>query len=355
MAGGIPLLLHPGAGLLGFLLGLPVGTFLATSADRFAYDDETFDPSKGPRGRDHVWLEEFEDVSFLPWHHRIPFFGLLVGMVHFCHFSLLGEPAACVDCGRTLPLAERVPLLSFLQLRGRCRGCAAPIPVQHLWIEAATPLLFFLVLALYGLTLEGLLYAFLTGVCLLASVVDWNFQIIPDEVPTAALAVGLGVGLGHTLTALAQQGWPAAAGLAELAQAPALAAPFHLGWALAGGLAGGLTLWTLQVIGSWLARTTAMGGGDVKLAAALGLYVGFWGALIALFYAAVFGAASGVLVLLSGGGKREQGFTKFAFGPYICLGVLVVVLVGEDLALGLYMGVSRVLFQALTGTELATG
>jgi leader peptidase (prepilin peptidase)/N-methyltransferase len=353
MAGGLPLLLHPGAGLLGLLLGLPAGGFLATCADRFAYDDETFDPDKGPRGRDHYWVEEFEDLSFLPWHHRIPFFGYLVGMVQFCHFSLLLAPPACVDCHRQLPLGERIPVLSYLWLGGKCRGCAAPIPGQHLWIEAATPLLFFVVLALHGPTLEGFLYLFLVGICLLASVVDWNYQIIPDEVPTAALAVGLGVGLGHTLVALTRTGWPATGSLQDLLLTPALADPLHLGWVLAGGLAGGLTLWTLQVIGSWLARTTAMGGGDVKLASALGLYVGFWGVLIGLFYAALLGAASGILVMLTRGGKREQGFTKFAFGPYICLGVLLVVLVGEELALELYLACSRGLFLALTGSELA--
>jgi prepilin signal peptidase PulO-like enzyme (type II secretory pathway) len=95
-----------------------------------------------------------------------------------------------------------------------------------------------------------------------------------------------------------------------------------------------------------------MGCGDVKLAVALGFFLGPVGSLISLFYAAVFGAFSGVLVMLSGGGKREQGFTKFAFGPYICLGTLLVTFVGPDLALEIYLKFSGLLVWMLTGKEL---
>lgn len=338
-----PLLLHPGTGLLGALLGLPLGSFLATAAHRLAYDDESYDPTKGPRAYEHLRMSDLEDLSSLPWTQRIPFLGLLIGMVDFCHFHLLEAPAACDDCGSTLGLGDRLPVLGWLRLGGRCRHCAAPIPAQFFWLELLTPVTTGLAFAAFGPTLEACLVSVVALLGLLASIVDWNYQIIPDEVPTTGIAIGLGVALAHTAWAL-RHGLPELP-LAELPTHPAMADPWHLSWALSGALVGGVALWALQVVGARLAGTQAMGSGDVKLAVALGIFTGPKGAGVALFYAAVLGAASGMVVLLAGGGKREEGFTKFAFGPYICLGFLIVMVLGADQAFQLYLGA----IQALTG------
>jgi leader peptidase (prepilin peptidase)/N-methyltransferase len=344
-----PLLIHPFAACLGFLLGLPTGSFLTTCVARFSYDDEFFDPRKGPRHQEHIHLSQLEDISFLPWPQRIPFFGYLIGMVQFCHFHLLVPPVRCEDCHHPLSLRDRLPVLAFLRLKGRCPSCAAPLPGENLWIEAVTPLFFALILAAHGPTLESLLYCLVAALSLVATVVDWNFQIIPDEVPTTGLGVGLGVGLAHTLFTLWQSGW----------SSQVLWDPWHLGWMVSGSLVGGLTLWVLQVVGSWLAGTTAMGGGDVKLAVALGLFVGPAGSAIGLFFAAFLGALSGLLVILTGGGKREGGFTKFAFGPYICLGILLVAFFGPELSIEFYshfsMSFGGLIYWLFTGRQLPGG
>lgn len=342
----LPLLLHPSAALVGLVVGLPLGRFLALGVQRFSYDDEFFDPERGPRTSSHVHLSDLEDLSFLPWPLRIPFFGELIGMVWFCHFHFLLPPPACEDCGHPWTPGERIPLVSHLRLGGRCPHCAAPLSVQAFWIEALTPLLLATLGAVHGLTLETLLYWILAGLCVVATVVDWDFQIIPDEVPTTGLGVGVGVGLAHTLYGLATSGWPPGP-LQEALLDPVLVAPWHLAWCLGGGLLGGLVLWGLQKLGTWLAGTNAMGCGDVKLAVALGLFLGPLGSLISLFYAAVFGAICGVGVKLLGRGKREQGYTKFAFGPFICLGTLLVVFVGPDLAVDLYLRFSQALLGLL--------
>ena len=345
-----PLLVHPGAGVLGALLGLPLGSFLATAAHRLAYDDESFDPGKGPRSYEHLRMSDLEDLSGLPWTQRIPFLGLLVGMVDFCHFHLLSAPAACDDCGATIPWGDRVPVLGWLRLGGRCRACAAPIPAQFFWLELLTPLTTGLAFATFGPTLEAMLVSIVALLGLLASIVDWNYQIIPDEVPTTGIAIGLGVALAHTAWAL-RGGLPAAVPLADLPTHPALSDPWHFSWAVSGALVGGVALWALQVVGARLAGTQAMGSGDVKLAVALGIFTGPKGAGVALFYAAILGAASGMVVLLVGGGKREEGFTKFAFGPYICLGFLVVMVLGADQAFEFYLDSIQGLTAGLVGGD----
>jgi leader peptidase (prepilin peptidase)/N-methyltransferase len=344
-----PLLVHPGAGILGGLLGLPLGSFLATAAHRLAYDDESFDPGKGPRSYEHLRMSDLEDLSGLPWTQRIPFLGLLVGMVDFCHFHLLAAPPSCDDCGGGIALADRLPIVGWLRLGGRCRHCAAPIPAQFFWLEVLTPLTTSLAFAAFGLTLEAGLVSVVALLGLLASIVDWNYQIIPDEVPTTGIAIGLGVAVAHT-------GWALRHGLPDvlwkdLVTHPSMADPWHFSWAVSGALVGGVALWALQVVGARLAGTQAMGSGDVKLAVALGVFTGPKGAGVALFYAAVLGAASGMVVLMVGGGKREEGFTKFAFGPYICLGFLIVMVLGADHAFQLYVETLQVVTGSLVGGD----
>lgn len=325
----LPAVAHPWAGLVGLGLGWWLGGPLASCSERFAYDDEEFDPRKGPREREKIYLSELEDLSHLPPAEKVPFLGPLWGMLLYCRFHLLLATPTCNDCGGEIPSEDQTPVLSYLRLGGRCRACHAAIPTDLYWVEVLMPLLFAAVLGVHGLGLPGLLLCLLAALCLIASVVDQAYQIIPDEVSAVGAAVGLGSGLGHSLGALLTSG-PLPATLTQLATSPALMDPWHLGWAVGGALAGGLPLWVLLIFGSFLAGTDAMGYGDVKLAVALGPFLGPVGTLMALFWAAILGAAAGMILLLRGGGKREGGFTKFAFGPYICAGALIVALIGPE-------------------------
>ncbi len=316
------------------LLGLPIGAWVSKASHRLAYDDDAFDPTKGPRPTELYRISDYEDFSDFPWHYRIPFFGLLIDMVDYCHFGVLSGPGRCDNCATVLSSSEQIPILSFLRQGGRCAHCAAPIPRQHFWMEAITPFILGVIFSLFGFTFEALAVSVVALLGLLASIIDWNYQIIPDEVPTTGLALGLGSALGHTMWAF-RDGVPYIS-LLEIVRLDAMADPWHLSWAIAGALVGGGALWLLQVLGAWMAGTQAMGSGDIKLAVALGTFVGPKGAAVGLFYAALLGAVGGIAVKLSGGGKREEGYTKFAFGPYICVGFLMVLILGADAAFSLY-------------------
>jgi leader peptidase (prepilin peptidase)/N-methyltransferase len=102
-------------------------------------------------------------------------------------------------------------------------------------------------------------------------------------------------------------------------------------------------------IGGILAGTDAMGGGDVKLAGFIGAFLGWQGVLMTVFYSALIGAASGLVLLLTGGGKREGGFTKFAFGPYICMGAGIVLYFGHNRLFDAYLALSHDLGAWLAG------
>lgn len=320
-------LVFPVWGMIFLVLGFPLARFLTRVVERFSYDDSFFDPERGPRPQEHYFYSDLEDLSGLPFRYRIPFFGLLVGMFEYSRFGLLRGAERCSVCAHPLDSKDTFPLLNHLRLGGRCQYCQAEIPKDLFWIEWWVPLFCMGAGLLFGPTLQGILALVLLGVVVVSTVVDWRYQIIPDEVSTFGFCLALGIGLAHSAVAWIQLGslppgpwW----------EAPFLTAPFHLLWVLGGTLTGSLVLWLFGVLGSRMAGTTAMGGGDTKLAFSLGGYLGPFGSLMAILVAGITGTLAGLLIMASGGGTREQGFTKFAFGPYIGLGALVVYALGSE-------------------------
>ena len=157
-----------------------------------------------------------------------------------------------------------------------------------------------------------------------ASIVDWRYQIIPDEVNLVGLVAGILVATGRSLVNLGAHVAGGGALERRILEDLLLQRTGSIGWALTGILAGAGALWLFYHVGTWMAKTDAMGGGDIKLAAFAGAFLGPSGVLLALLLSALLGSFFGILVLTLGNARKEGGFTKFAFGPYICMGVLLV-------------------------------
>ncbi|MCL6522714.1 MAG: prepilin peptidase, partial [Firmicutes bacterium] len=172
--------------------------------------------------------------------------------------SLLRPPSHCESCGRRLRAAELVPVASWLWLRGRCRTCGAPIGWRAPAVEGATALLFAAVAARARTWGELLLGLGMAALLVVAAGVDLRVRLIPDGANALAAAWAAGVGL----LARGAGFWP------------------HLATGAAAGL--------LFALIALLSRG-GLGGGDVKLAAVLGLYLGPASTAVALFAAAVLG------------------------------------------------------------------
>ncbi|MDI3317281.1 MAG: prepilin peptidase [Bacillota bacterium] len=203
--------------------------------------------------------------------------------------SLLRPPSHCESCGRRLEPWELVPLASWLALRGRCRSCGAAIGWQAPAVEAGTALLFAAVTATGRGWAETLLGLGLVALLVVATGVDLRVRLIPDA------ANGLAAGWALAIGFLARGGgfWPhlaAAAGAGLL-------------FALIGRLSGG-----------------GLGGGDVKLAAVLGLFLGPAPAALAFFAAAVLGGGVAGFLLVTGRRSRRD---ELPFGPFLAAGALV--------------------------------
>ena len=222
--------------------------------------------------------------------------------------SLLRPPSHCPGCGRGIRPWENIPLLSWLLLRGRCAGCRTGISVRYPAVETLVAGLF-LLLALRW-PLEPAMFHYMPFALLLPvlAFIDWDTFRLPNPlvlalflcglVSTAAVAV-LSPGASGVCT-------PTAAGL--------------------GVLAGFLSLFAVRQLSRWwLKGQEGLGLGDVKLMAAVGLYLGWERTLLAIFLACVAGLVLAVPV------QRLKGSREIPFGPWLALGSLLALFAGDRL------------------------
>ncbi len=210
--------------------------------------------------------------------------------------SIISPPSHCPKCLKTLGVLDLVPLLGYLVLGGKCRYCKSKISWQYPIVELLMGILLVLIIVKYDITVEALKYSVFFSLLVVASVIDLELKIIPDKVNIAGLVMAVPF----------------------LFQSKDI---FLSG--LLGFLIGGLLLLLIAVV-----SRGGMGGGDIKLAAVIGLYLGWKLMLVALFIAFVLGALIGGLLLLT---KRKKMGEAVPFGPYLATGSIVGALMGEEM------------------------
>ena len=204
--------------------------------------------------------------------------------------SIIRPRSRCPQCGARLAWHHNVPVLSYLGLRGRCATCHVPIPRSYLLVEVGTAFTFVALFHLFGWSWLFLRYATLAALLIAAAEIDRRHGIIPNRL------VAAGTSLGLTLMLLTDASDLRTYALAAVASA-------------------GLLL--LIRIGSHrLLGRPGLGMGDVKLAAMMGLYLG-WSTLWVLYLAMVLGGMLGLVGLLT---QRLQRTTALPLAPFIALG-----------------------------------
>jgi leader peptidase (prepilin peptidase)/N-methyltransferase len=214
------------------------------------------------------------------------------------HESLVTPASHCPRCGTPVKPYDNIPVLSWLLLRGHCRACAEPISVRYPLVELATGLLCIGAVLAGETTADVVLGIVLILLVVPIALIDLEHRIIPNRLTLlgAVLAIVLG-------TALDPSGEPARL--------------------IAGAAAGGFLLLAA------LAYPGGMGMGDVKLAGMMGLFLGS-AVAPALFIALVAGTLLGV-VIIARKGAAEGRKTAVPFGPFLALGAIVAVFLGNPL------------------------
>ena len=212
--------------------------------------------------------------------------------------SLWGPRSACPGCGAAIAWRDNVPLLSFVALRGRCRACAMRISWRYPVVEALTAALFLLAFRVFGPTVDLVVAVVLLGALVAITAIDLQHQIIPDVITLPGIVAGF---------------------LANLAGGRVSWLDSLIGVLLGGGV-------FLVII---LVSGGGMGGGDMKLGAMLGAFLGWKVVLVALFVAVVLGGALAIALLTTGMRRRKDAIP---FGPFLALGGVIGLFWGERLA-----------------------
>jgi leader peptidase (prepilin peptidase)/N-methyltransferase len=254
-------------------------------------------------------------VAVMEWIGFI--FGLVVGsFLNVCIHrlpasrSIVRPRSQCPTCGQPIRAFDNIPVLSYLLLRGRCRDCGTRIPLRYPIVEIVSGMFAAITVTRFGFGWQALLVYALIAAFLVITFIDLDHRIIPDAITLPGIPLGLAASFLMPAANLNQSGW--------------ISPSESLIGILAGGGSLFLVAWGYQL----LTRREGMGGGDIKLLAMIGAFVGWKGVLFTIFIASFTGTLTGMALIF-----RRQGDMKLAvpFGPFLAVGAIAYLFMGPEL------------------------
>lgn len=232
--------------------------------------------------------------------------GLCIGsFANVCIYRIPNEqsvafpPSHCTNCGERIKKRDLIPIISYIFLSGKCRNCSNKISIRYPLIELLVGMIFLLLFLNFGITIKFVLYSIISTILIIIFFIDLEHMIIPDGLN---LLLGL---IGITFNIL----YPKDGYISTLLSM------------LYGFLLGGGIFFLLALFGG-------MGGGDIKIMAALGLLFGWKLTIPLMALSFLLGGVVGVILLC----MRSRGMKdKIPFGPFIAAGALIVILYGNNL------------------------
>lgn len=216
-------------------------------------------------------------------------------------FNLLTPQSTCPGCKRPIRAWENVPVISYLALKRRCAGCGMKISMRYPLVELLTGILSMLVVIKFGLTPTALACLLLTFALIAASVIDYDHQIIPDNISLPLIWLGLIVNYFDVLVPFADAFW--------------------------GAIGGYLVLWIVYQVFKLVTGKEGMGFGDFKLLAALGAWLGWQTLPLVIILSSLTGAIIGGSLILLGRDRAKP----IPFGPYLAIAGFVTLIFGDEI------------------------
>jgi len=205
-------------------------------------------------------------------------------------YDLVAPRSACPRCGHAIRAAENIPVVSWLLLRGRCRGCGAPISARYPVVELLAGAAAVAVVLTFGLGWTTLWILLLSWALLALTVIDLDHQLLPDVLVLPLLWLGLLVNLDGTLAPLTA--------------------------AVLGAVIGYGALWSVYWAFRLITGKEGMGHGDFKLMGAMGAWLGWQALPGVILLASLTGVIAAVAMMVSGRLARGQ---PMPFGPFIAV------------------------------------
>lgn len=216
--------------------------------------------------------------------------------------SLARPRSRCPKCGHAISALENVPVVSWLLLRGRCKACAAPISLRYPLVEAATGLSFAFTAWHFGFTVAGLGALVLVAALLALTAIDFDTQLLPDDITLPLLWIGLALNAFSVYTDLKS--------------------------AVIGAMVGYLSLWGVYWAFKLFTGKEGMGYGDFKLLAALGAWLGWQMLPLTILLSSLVGAVVGISLMAFGRHGRNM---PIPFGPYLAVAGAIALIWGKPL------------------------
>lgn len=256
-------------------------------------------------------------------------FGLIIGsFLNVCIYRIprkqsvaIPRRSYCPHCEHSLSALDNIPVFSYIFLRGRCRYCKGGISPRYMIVELMTAGLFALMLhrslALHRdfryAALELVTTCIFVALLIAISFIDLEFTIIPNKISYLGLLLGL-------LLVIFAAAIKNDASMMDRIRLVIL--PKALGAVIGGGI-----IILIAVVGSAVFRKEAMGGGDIKLMAMIGIFLGWWPHLaITLIAASFVGSVAGISLILI---HRSKMGSAIPFGPFLAMGALLSLLYGD--------------------------
>jgi leader peptidase (prepilin peptidase)/N-methyltransferase len=286
------LLLFPGGGFVAVsvLLGLAIGSFLNVVIHRL------------PRMMEQDWAAQCAELrgEILP--EREP-------------YSIVRPRSRCPDCGHQITAMENVPIVSYLLIGGRCRGCGKRISWRYPLIEALTGVMFGVAAWKFGPTVAAGGAMLFIAATIALTFIDFDTQYLPDDITLPLVWAGL-------LINLTQDGF--ADGIRS---------------AVLGAAVGYMTLWTVAKTYFYYRRLMnkllnqqrqeiGMGNGDFKLLAAIGAWLGWQMLPVTILLSSVVGATVGIILMIL---TRQGRDVQIPFGPYLAVAGVVALFWGKTI------------------------
>jgi len=225
--------------------------------------------------------------------------------------SIVTPSSHCPKCKVPIAFYDNLPLLSFILLRGRCRSCRAPISPRYLFVEFLTALLAVALFHWFGVSFSFLVSFIFAAALIVISFIDLDVRIVPDVISLPGIILGL---------AFSVVGYFFFRDDSTVIPSPVSS--------LIGIVAGGGFLLATAWIYEKVTGVDGMGGGDIKLLAMIGAFLGWPSIPITLFIASLLGSMVGITcMILTGAGRR----LALPFAPFLCSAALIYLFFGEQI------------------------
>lgn len=259
----------------GFLFSLLVGSFLNVVIHRV------------PLMLERQWAEQAAEFTSATPDQLVP--AASVGVDgKYQRFNLITPRSRCPHCGHQITALENIPILSWMVLRGKCAQCKAPISARYPSVELLTGLMGAIAIAFFGATWAGLGALILTWMLIALTFIDFDTQLLPDDMTLPLLWIGLIFNLGGVFAPIKD--------------------------AVIGAILGYMLLWSIYWLFKLITGKEGMGYGDFKLLAALGAWFGWQQIPAIILLSSVVGAAVGITLMVAAKRGKE---IPIPFGPYL--------------------------------------